>query len=294
MDKQNVDEAPTDVQQTDVETSQEQREVRLDADQPAEWGDQTPQEEKSEEVEEQPEKDEEVVEMPAPVEQPKTLPEQPTNPGEYVPNDYSFDFELEGKSIKINSVEEAEKFAEDNAEKFTAKELLAFVTKSNKMATNLERDKEKFDKKAEEYKKFQDDQAAEIEFTNSLVAEVEYLISKGKMPVVPEEFQSDWTTHEARNNPAIQKHMNLVNYFKNESAVRVKAGLKPMTSMLEAYNSWQLEQKSDNESSLKKQQAEDRKSRSGKVAGVSPKPVNIAPKGVAVGRVIDLSMVDGF
>src|ERR1700760_1840899 len=42
------------------------------------------------------------------------------DPGEFVAKDYSFEVELEGKKHTIKDPEQAEKFMEDNADKFSA------------------------------------------------------------------------------------------------------------------------------------------------------------------------------
>lgn len=248
--------------------------------------------EETEEVEEQEETEEEETEE---VEEFK--PAVPTDdPGEYTPNDYSFEVTLEGKTHKITTPEEAETFADEHAEEFDAKQLLKFMRQASKMEDRLEKDKEEHEAKKQafdEKKAVADEQQSTI---NNIANEISYLVSKGKLPKVEAKYaNADWSDKDVAKQPGVKEQVELLGYMRKENEARAKAGLAPMTSALDAFNAWQLERQVNDEDEAEKQQAAARKKASSRVAGTSSAPVNLKPpKGIAVGRAFSLDELERF
>lgn len=277
-----------------------EREVRLDPEQAKEWGNDirvaghtTEEEEESEELEEvdETEETEEVVEThdePTPV---LTV----EDPGEYNPKDYSFEIEVDGKKHKISSAEEADTFADENADNLTSKQIIDLIKNGNKLESSLERDKEKYDadkSKFDEQKALSD---AQQESITNIANEIGYLTSKGKLPKVEDKYaNADWSDPEVAKQDGVKEQVELLTYMRKENDARVKAGLQPLTSAIDAFNALQLEKQGKNDIDKEKGRTAARRDAAGKVAGNSPNPVNIAPKGIAVGRTLSLSDLDSF
>jgi hypothetical protein len=289
-----VTDAPI-VDQPVTEASTEgEREVRLDPSQALDWADVSvsghPKDEEAEE--EEPETPE--------VEEPKEAPfiEAPVqlvDPGEYTPADYSFEVEVEGKKTKITTPEQAAEFADENADKFTSAQILSFLRQSQSMENKLASDKADYDDKKAEYNEKKSEADAQQESINTIAAEITYLVSKGKLPKVdPQYLSADWTDKEIAKQPGVKEQVSLLNYMRDENIVREKAGLKPITSAIDAWNAWQLEEKNSEEDDTKKQAAAARKAAGARVSGSSPNPVSLAPKGIAVGRAMNLTDLETF
>lgn len=218
------------------------------------------------------------------------------DPGDFVPNDYSFEVTLDGKTHKITSPEHAEEFADEHAEEFDAKSLLKFMRQASRMEDKLERDREEFEtKKAafEEQKRVAEEQQSTI---NNIANEITYLVSKGKLPKADPKFaNADWSDPEIAKQPGVKEQVELLNFMRTENDARKKAGLAPLTSALDAFNAWQLERKDSDEDEQERRRAQARKKASSRVAGTSPAPVNMkAPKGIAVGRAMSLDELERF
>lgn len=288
VEEPNKDEVP----ETPVE--QIEREARLDPDQALDWGDVqiAPVAEEPEAQAEEPAKEAtEEVQTVAPV-----APQTPLeDPGEYAPADYSFEIEVEGKKVTITTPEQAESVMDENADKFTAPELLKIIRQTSKMESKLESDKAEYDKKKTEFDEKTAENTAQQESINNIASEITYLVSKGKLPKVdPQYLNADWTDKEVAEQPGIKEQVALLNYMRDENAAREKAGLKPISSAIDAWNAWQLEEKNSDESEANKQAAAARKAAGARISGSSPNPVNIAPKGIAVGRAMDLADLESF
>jgi len=231
------------------------------------------------------------------VEQEEPTPPAPKleDPGDYVANDYSFEVEIEGKKTTISTPEQAAEFADENADKFTAPQLLKFMRQTQKMETNLEHDEAEHKKLKDQFDEQDSKAKAEELFIQSTFNELQYLVGKGKLPKIEAKYlKADWRDPEIAKRPEVKAQIDLLNYMRDENTNREKAGIKPFTSIIDAYNEWQLEQQEDTEVEDKKKKAAARKAAGGRVAGTSPNPVNIAPKGVSVGRVFNLNDLDNL
>lgn len=236
-----------------------------------------PDEEEEESLEEEP--DEEGVLVQEPV---ITV----EDPGEFQSKDYSFDVTLkDGKSIKINTVDDWDKLLDTDPEFANAGLLLKYQRQATKMESNTERDIEAWQEKKDKFDeaKQQSDQIQQN--IETLVKEVEYLVERKDLPAVPDKFKSvDWaTSEEARKDPAVKEHLKLINYRERENKARYSRGLSPM-SMLDAFTAMQLDATKKRQVEVKKEAGEARREAGARVAGNSAAPVSNAPKGIAVGR----------
>lgn len=216
------------------------------------------------------------------------------DPGEYKAADYSFEVTLkDGKTVKVKSVEEAEKLADDPDNFETPKQLMDFINKQNKMRISLDRDYEKWEA---QHKTFTDQLETETqrrETVETFVGEMNYLVGKGLLPKIAKEYvDADWSDPEIAKQDGVKEQIALLNYMTKENSVRKKAGVKPITSVVDAYNAWQMdeghqkaESKAKEAEAAKKAAIEARKIASARVAGVTPAQQGAyVPKGIAVGN----------
>jgi hypothetical protein len=217
------------------------------------------------------------------------------DPGEYQPKDYSFEIEVDGKTVKITSPEESAEFAEKNAEKLGAAQLVKLMTNTTKMSSGLERDKEAHEQAKAKFEEQQQYAAAQQQSIQNIAGEVEYLVSRGKLPPVDRKYRNaDWSDPLVASQPGVREQVELLTYMRTENEARIKAGLQPLTSALDAFNAWSLEDKNTQAKETRKKQSQARKKAGSRVSGTSPSPVNIAPKGISVGRTLNLNDIDSF
>lgn len=216
------------------------------------------------------------------------------DPGDYKPADYSFEVTLkDGKTVKVSTTEEAEKLADDPDNFETPKQLMDFINKQNKMRTSLDRDQEKW---AAQKKTFTEQLATETqrrETVDTYVGEFSYLVGKGLMPKIDKQYlDADWSDPEIAKQPGVKEQLALLDYMVKENAVREKAHVKPITSVVDAFNAWQMDE-GHQKAIAKAKEAEDasraagetRRANSARVAGVSPaQQGTYVPKGIAVGN----------
>lgn len=210
------------------------------------------------------------------------------DPGDYKPADYSFEVTLkDGKTAKITTPEEAEKLAEDPDNFETPKQLMDFLNKQAKMRSSLDRDYEKWEAKHETFTKQLATETERREQIDSYVGEFNYLTGKGLLPPVAKEYaDADWNDKEVATQPGVKEQIALLNYMSKENGIREKAGIKPITSIVDAFNAWQLDTGRRQSEEDNKAAGEARKAAGARVAGVSPtaQPGISAPKGIAVGN----------
>lgn len=209
------------------------------------------------------------------------------DPGEYKPADYSFEVTLaDGKSVTVNSPEEAEKIADDADNFETPKQLLQFIRKSQRMENSLDRDKEKYEAQKEKFDEQSAEEKSRQETVNTFESEFLYLAGKGLIPKLSKELMSaDWADPEVSKDKDVKVYAGIMDYLVKENAVRAKAGVKPMTSILDAFTGWQLDSEQKTQADEKKAAGEARKAAGSRVAGVSAtQQGSFAPKGIAVGN----------
>lgn len=213
------------------------------------------------------------------------------DPGTFQPGDYAFEVQVfdqnnsHPKVRKITSPEQWDELLESDPNLGSAAALLKAQRNATKMENNLERDKREFDAK----KKTFDDEKAQIDARNAqietYVAEIGYLQQKGDLPEVAKKYvDADWSDPEIAKQPGVKEQLALLTYMRRENQVRIKAKLKPMTSILDAFNSYQIDRARKGQATTKVTAAQARRANGARVAAVSAPPVGQAPPGIAVGR----------
>jgi len=209
------------------------------------------------------------------------------DPGEYTPADYSFEVTLaNGKSVTVKSPEDADKIAEDPENFDKPKELLDFISKATSMKNKLERDEEKHKEQKAKFDEQSQEAQARDETISTFASEFKYLEDKGQLPKVAKEYRdADWTDPQVAKQPGVKEQLELLDYMVKENTTRAKAGVKPITSIVDAYNAWMLDNNRVSAKQAEKQAGEARKAAGAKVAGVSPSAqAPYVPKGIAVGN----------
>jgi transcription elongation factor Elf1 len=210
-----------------------------------------------------------------------------SDPGEYIPADYSFEVTLkDGKTQKISTPEEAEKIADDPDNFETPKQLMDFLRKSQKMENKLESDKEKYDATKALYEEQAQTEQQRSEAIDNIASEMEYLVSKGLVPAVAKEFKdADWSDPEVAKQPGVKEQNELLLFMAKENEARFKAKVKPISSVVDAYSAWKLEQTEKQAKDDAKADGERRREMGSRVAGSSSAPSgSSSPSGIAVGN----------
>lgn len=216
------------------------------------------------------------------------------DPGEFKPADYSFEVTLkDGKTVKITTPEEADRLSEDPDNFETPKQLLDFIKKSTQMQNKLDKDYEKWESQKKTFTQQLETETQRLETVDTYVNELNYLVDKGLMPKIdPKYTEADWSDPEVTKQPGVKEQMALLNYMLKENRARAAAGVKQITSIVDAYNAWQMDADHQKEETKRKEAEEAekvannaRKIASARVVGSSPaQQGSYVPKGISVGN----------
>lgn len=225
------------------------------------------------------------------VETPAT-PAEPTpeDPGEFTPPDLSFEvtiFDADGNKPKtqtIKSVEQWDELLEKEPNFGTGAALMRAQRQATKMEQGLERAQEEHSRKKQTFDDYKKKAQQNAEVLESYAAEINYLVERGDIPEVAPEFaDADWNDPEVAKQPGVKEQVELIKYKAKEDAKRIKAGLRAGGSMIDAFNAMQLDKERKAAKEAQKRSQEARKEAGARVAGASPQPVSVSPKGIAVG-----------
>jgi len=207
------------------------------------------------------------------------------DPGDFTPNDYSFEIIIDGKAHKVSSVDDAEKLAQENAENLDAKQIITLMSKATRIDIKTERDKEEWQKSKDAYTKQVEAQNERQSTVDNLANEFEYLVSEGALPAVAAEYKgADWSDPEVAKQPGVKEQIELLNYMVKTNQKRAKANIKPITSVVDAFNAMQADKGRKTEADTTKAAGEARKAAGARVASVSAaQQGSYVPKGIAVG-----------
>lgn len=234
--------------------------------------------------------DEPVVDVPTAPLVPTAPVTTVTDPGEFKPQDYSFDVTIDGKTTKVATVEEADAIAANPDNFETPAQLMDFIRKSNKMENGIEKDKAAWDQAKQSFDQQQQAETDRREQIDTIAAEINYLQQRGDLPPVNETYtNADWKDPLVAKQPGVREQLALLTYMGEENDRRAKAGLKSRISVLDAFNGWQIEQAKNKAATDKKTAGEQRKNAGSKVAGQQAAPVTTRPTGIKVGRVGNLN-----
>lgn len=210
-----------------------------------------------------------------------------SDPGEYKAADYSFEVTLkDGKTHKVSTPEDADKLAQDPDNFETPSQLLTFIRQSQKMESKLDKDKSDWEQQKAIFDTQRETEDSRQTNVDNFTAEFQYLIGKGLMPEIPKEYiDADWQDPEVAKQDGVKEQIELLNYFVKENEGRIKAKVKPLTSMVDAYNAWQLDTGRQKEADDHKAAGVARKTAGARIAGVSAtQQGSYVPKGIAVGN----------
>lgn len=217
-----------------------------------------------------------------------------TDPGEFKPGDHSFDVTVydqdgkNGKVVSITSVEQFEQLLEDDKNLGSAAALMKAQRQSVKLENALEQERKDYDLLKAEYKQEQDSVKAANDQLTQMAAEFDYLTSKGELPPVARKYvNADWTDPEVAKQPGIKERAELLQFIEKENSARAKLGIKPFSSVIDAFNQFDRERAKTATKDKAKQAGETRRAAGARVAGSSPSPVNGTPKGMLAGRVMN-------
>lgn len=196
------------------------------------------------------------------------------DPGDFKPGDHSFTITVNGTRTKVSSVEQADQLAEDPDAFKDAKQLIRFMDKRSDMRQGIAEDRKAYE---EQKAKFEGEQQLETirnERLSTWANELDYLTSRGDIPGVKPEFNTQeaglkWST-EFKDEPGVKERLAIMDYMEKESANRQKAGLPPMTSMIEAHNEMQLNSLKSGNETKRTDEIKQRQERGSRVAGSSP------------------------
>lgn len=216
------------------------------------------------------------------------------DPGEFKPGDHSFDVTVydpdgkNGKVVSITSVEQFEQLLEDDKNFGSAAALMKAQRQSVKLENALEQERKDYDLLKAEYKQEQDSVKAANDQLTQMAAEFDYLTSKGELPPVARKYvNADWTDPEVAKQPGIKERAELLQFIEKENSARAKLGIKPFSSVIDAFNQFDRERAKTATKDKAKQAGETRRAAGARVAGSSPSPVNGTPKGMLAGRVMN-------
>lgn len=215
----------------------------------------------------------------------------PPDPGTYEPKDYSFQvttYSEDGKRTTthtIKSTEDWDKLLDEDPDFGSGTALMKAQRKATRMEMSLERDQQNHEKAVKEYEEAKASYEQEQTRLTTLASEMDYLVQKGKLPRVANQYKNaDWSDPEIADKPGVKEQIALLSYMQKENKVRAKAKLAPMTSILDAYNAYQADEKEQQALKDKKTAGEQRKRQGAKIAGTTPAPVSSTPpRGIMVG-----------
>lgn len=231
-----------------------------------------PKEEKEEEVPEAPE-------VPAIV----TL----DDPGEFTPEDLSFEYEIDGKKFTISKSDDIDNIPDEDLEKLSAAQITKLLRRANNVDSKLEQAEKDYKAKKEAYEEQAAAEKEREEMILTFAAEFDYLVSKGLIPEVPENLRNaDWNDPTVSSQEGVKEQKEVLDYMEKENKVREKAGLKPLTSILDAFNALQMETGRAKSKEDKEAEGQARKQAGARVAAPTNNSASTpVPKGIAVGRV---------
>lgn len=177
-------------------------------------------------------------EAPAPIAEPAV---ELVDPGEFVPNDYSFDIKLaDGSTVKINTPEDIENLGAD-VEFASASDLIKTQANYTRMLTGIENDKKAYDAEKSAFDTNQEQVQQQEQFISGIESGMGYLESNGSLPPVPTQYENaDWTDPEVAKQPGVKERVAIIEYMATENAKRNKAGVPPINSVLDAFNAMEL------------------------------------------------------
>lgn len=226
--------------------------------------------------------------------EPEDSVEWVAHPGEFKPNDYSFEVTVydeegkNGKSQKIASIEDWDKLMESDPNLGSPVALTKAMRLAGKMEIKSEGDKAEYDKKLADYESVAKADEAKASAVESWTKEMEYLVARGDLPKITKtQAEANWSDPEVAKQDGIKEQLELLKFMESENKTRTKAGLKPLSSIVDAFYALERTKSKTTASGTTKTPNDEAKSRQAAGARVGTASQNNAgnvPKGIAVGR----------
>lgn len=209
------------------------------------------------------------------------------DPGDFTPEDLSFEYEIEGKKFTISKSDDIDAIPDEDLEKLSAAQITKLLRRANNIDSKLEQAEKDYQSKKEAYQKQVEEENEREEMITTFAAEFDYLVSKGLIPEVPENLRNaDWSDPSVSSQEGVKEQKEILDYMEKENRVRMKAGLKPLSSILDAFNAFQMETGRAKSKEDKEAEGEARKAAGARVAAPTNNSASTpVPKGIAVGRV---------
>lgn len=219
------------------------------------------------------------------------------DPGTYTPADYSFEVTtytedkdgnlIKPKTVKVTSIQQWEELLADDPNLGSSLAVNKAFRAAQKMESNLESDQKTHDAKKAVYDKAVAEQAQSEAVTNTWANEINYLEENGDLPKVPAKFKNvAWVgvdaDKEALKDESVKAQIDLLEYMRKENIKRRKLGLSDLGPE-GAFSRRALDTRKKTSDENKEKADNARKVAGARVAGSSPNPVTVAPKGIAVG-----------
>lgn len=210
--------------------------------------------------------EEPIIEKPAEEPVKPTEPEV-TDPGDFKPNDHSYEVTLtDGKTRKVTTPEEADALAEEldaNPELVNAKLLLELSRKSVTMEQGIAADKQKYDADKQTFEADSTSRENIARTAQQIESGVKFLETKGLIPPVDPKLDTEengklWQT-SLKDETGIKERMELMAYMAENNKARAEVGLEPTFDAVGAYHQMKAEQAVTSANNADKKDAETRK-----------------------------------
>jgi hypothetical protein len=202
-------------------------------------------------------------------------PRTAVDPGDFQPKgDYGFEVTTaDGKTVKINTPEEADAFAQrlDSEENLlTAYQFTQFNRNVLRMDSGIDREKAQYDNDKETFELQYRQEQVRNEQVKNWSNEINYLEAKGLVPkITPELNASNWTDPKTAEEPAVKERLAIFQYMEKENNDRRAAGIAELTSAVDAYRLMQAEEQGSAEKVENKREMAERRARGKMVSGNS-------------------------
>ena len=264
--------------------------AELDAKQEAKDAD-TPADKGGEKAEDDPNAEASETDPDAPGEEVQGLVPSLEDPGDFQPGDYAFEVQVfdennqNPKTKKIASIEDWDALLETDPNLGSPAALLKAQRLATKMEQGLEADKREYNAKLKAYNDEQAKVQAQTEQLDQWQREFDYLVDQGELPKIASKYKNaNWLDPEVAKQPGVAEQLAVVDFMNKENSRRQKAGINPLTSILDAYYQYDRQQQRAAKTNEKAVQGQKRREAGAKVAGPTAAPVAANRKGVMVGQ----------
>lgn len=197
------------------------------------------------------------------------------NPGDFQPRgDYGFEvITADGKTVKINTVAEAEAFADrlDSEENLlSARQFIQFNRNVSKMDRGVEREQETYETQKEAFETQQRQEQVRNEQVGQWNNEINYLATKGLIPEITSELNaSNWTDPTVAEQAPVKERLAIFKWMETENNARREAGISEITSAVDAFSLMKAESQETVASEEKNAEVTERQARGKMVSGNS-------------------------